>query len=126
MALRVLLVDDDTDIRTIFHMAFQAAGFEVREAVDGLNAIGILQIEEFDAIVLDMSMPRVDGVSALDTFRILKNGRTVPVIAVTALDDPVVEKRAMEAGAAALLHKPLSPNDVVAEVQKHIDAANAS
>lgn len=117
---RVLLVEDDSDIRMLFRLALTDAGFVVKEAVDGLEAIGLVQVEEFDAILLDLSMPRIDGVSALDTFKIMRNGQTVPIIAVTALDDPAIEKRALEAGAVAFLRKPVTPQKVVDTVREHL------
>ncbi len=117
---RVLLVEDDSDIRMLFRLALTDAGFVVKEAVDGLEAIGLVQVEEFDAILLDLSMPRIDGVSALDTFKIMRHGQTVPIIAVTALDDPAVEKRALEAGAVAFLRKPVTPQKVVDTVREHL------
>ncbi len=120
MKPRVLLVEDDADIRVLFGLAFRGAGFTVQEATDGLEAIAALQLDTFDAIVLDLSMPRVDGVSALDTFKIMRNGAGVPVITVTALDDPAIEKRALEAGAAVFMRKPVTPQQVVDAVRGQI------
>ena len=113
MKPRVLLVEDDADIRVLFGLAFREAGFTVQEASDGLEAIAALQLDTFDAIVLDLSMPRVDGVSALDTFKIMKNGQNIPIIAVSALDDPAVEERTLESGAVAFLHKPLTARELL-------------
>ncbi|HEX8236679.1 MAG TPA: response regulator [Abditibacteriaceae bacterium] len=120
MKPRVLLVEDDADIRVLFGLAFREAGFSVQEATDGLEAIAALQLDIFDAIVLDLSMPRVDGVSALDTFKIMRNGADVPVITVTALDDPAIEKRALEGGAAVFLRKPVTPQQIVDAVREQI------
>jgi two-component system KDP operon response regulator KdpE len=92
----------------------------VQEASDGLEAISALQLDTFDAIVLDLSMPRVDGVSALDTFKIMRNGADVPVITVTALDDPAIEKRILEGGASVFLRKPVTPQQVVDAVNEQI------
>lgn len=116
----ILFAEDDADIRILFCLAMRDAGFAVKEASDGLEAIAALQVEEFDAIVLDLSMPRIDGVAALDTFRVMRNGQRVPVIVVTALDDPAVEKRAMDGGAAAFLRKPVTPQQVVETVRQHL------
>jgi DNA-binding response OmpR family regulator len=120
MKPRVLLVEDDADIRVLFGMAFREAGFSVQEATDGLEAIAALQLDTFDAIILDLSMPRVDGVSALDTFKVMRNGADVPVITVTALDDPAIKKRALESGAAVFLRKPVTPQQLVDAVREQI------
>jgi DNA-binding response OmpR family regulator len=120
MKPRVLLVEDDADIRVLFGMAFREAGFSVQEATDGLEAIAALQLDTFDAIILDLSMPRVDGVSALDTFKVMRNGADVPVITVTALDDPAIKKRALESGAAVFLRKPVTLQQLVDAVREQI------
>lgn len=117
---RVLLVEDDPDIRRMFDLSLQDAGFEVKQARDGLEAIAMLQLESFDAIVLDLSMPRVDGMSALDTFQLMPHGLGIPIIAVTALDDPSVKQRALEAGAVEFLRKPLPPQRIIDALNKHI------
>jgi CheY-like chemotaxis protein len=120
MAHRVLMVEDDPDIRRMFNLFLQDAGFVVKEAADGLEAIAMLQLESFDAIILDLSMPRIDGMSALDTFQLMPHGVGIPIIAVTALDDPTVRQRALDAGAVEFLRKPLSPQRIVDVLNQHI------
>lgn len=119
---KVLLAEDDADLRTLFRIALQQAGFSVREAGDGLEAIGLVQIEAFDAVVLDISMPRIDGCSALSTFRRLRNGEDVPVVVVTALIDPAIRQRALDSGAVEFLEKPIAPDDLVEAVRRHVTA----
>jgi len=123
LAQKVLLVEDDPDMRLLFRLVLQNAGYAVKEAADGLQAIGMLQIEEFDAVVLDICMPRIDGCSALDTFKLMRHGRDTPVIAITALDDPALENRVYEAGAVAFLRKPLAPTQIVEAVRNAASAA---
>jgi CheY-like chemotaxis protein len=118
--MKILLVDDDSEIRRYFKMALEGAGFHVTEAQDGLSAIATLQNLHFDAIVLDLSMPRVDGVAALDTFKIMRNGVRVPVITATAFGDEAIEQRALESGAAAFLRKPVPADVLVETVQRCI------
>ena len=117
---KILLVDDETDIRMLFRLALQNAGFSVKEASDGLEAIGQLQVEEFDGVVIDISMPRLDGVSAISTFKSMRHGRDVPVIVMTALSDPVIKKKAFDQGAVAYLVKPLAPDDLVQALHQHV------
>lgn len=115
----VLLAEDDSDIRLLWRLAFQNAGFIVLEAADGLDAISMVQVEHLDAVVMDINMPRLDGNSALESIRLLRQGRNVPVIIVSAQNNPEVERRAIEAGAAEFLHKPLSPDTVIQAVRRH-------
>ncbi|MDF2440919.1 MAG: two-component system, chemotaxis family, chemotaxis protein CheY [Abditibacteriota bacterium] len=126
MSAKILLVDDENDIRMLFRLALQNAGYVVKEAADGLEAIGMIQVEVFDAVVLDISMPRLDGVSAIDTFRVMRNGQTVPIIVMTALSDAEVKRRAFEKGAVDFLVKPISPTDLVETLRRHIVTPNAS
>jgi two-component system chemotaxis response regulator CheY len=117
---KILLVDDETDIRMLFRLALQNAGFSVKEASDGLEAIGQLQVEEFDGVVIDISMPRLDGVSAIETFRLMRHGKDVPVIVMTALSDPQIRKSALEKGAVAYLVKPLTPDVLIDTLRHHV------
>jgi CheY-like chemotaxis protein len=119
---RVLLIEDDDDIRKVFRLALTKEGFTVIEAKDGVEALDIVQSQEFDALVLDLSMPRLDGVDMLDSFRTMPSGKKVPVIVVTALDDPAIVQRTLEAGATAFLRKPILPAKVASTVRQHIAA----
>lgn len=120
MSAKILLVDDENDIRMLFRLALQNAGYIVKEAADGLEAIGMVQVEAFDAVVLDISMPRLDGVSAIETFRSMRNGQTVPVIVITALSDAEIKRRAFEKGAVDFLVKPISPVDLIEALKRHV------
>jgi CheY-like chemotaxis protein len=117
---KILLVDDETDIRMLFRLALQNAGFAVKEASDGLEAIGQLQVEEFDAVVLDISMPRLDGVAAIETFKTMRHGRDVPVIVMTALSDQRLKQKAFEKGAVAYLVKPIVPDELVSVLHQQL------
>jgi two-component system chemotaxis response regulator CheY len=107
----------------VFRLALVKEGFAVTEANDGLEALDIVQTEEFDALVLDLSMPRVDGVAMLDSFKTMPSGKKVPIIVVTALDDPAIEERAREAGATDFLRKPILPGKVASTVRRHLEAS---
>jgi CheY-like chemotaxis protein len=121
---RVLLIEDDADIRRVFRLALEREGFTVTEANDGLEALDIVRTQEFDALVLDLSMPRVDGVAMLDRFKTMPSGKKVPIIVVTALDDPALVQRTLEAGATAFLHKPILPAKVASTVRRHLAASD--
>ncbi|MDQ3814650.1 MAG: response regulator [Armatimonadota bacterium] len=117
---KILLVEDDPDMRLLFRLILQNAGYAVKEAADGLQAIGMLQVEEFDAVMLDICMPRIDGCSALDTFKMMRHGQCTPVITITALDDPTLESRVYESGAFAFLRKPVAPSMMIETVRNAI------
>jgi two-component system chemotaxis response regulator CheY len=123
---KVLLIEDDTDIRRVFRLALMSEGFTVTEAGDGLEALHIVQSEAFDAVVLDLSLPRMDGASMLDSLKTMPSGQKVPIFIVSALDDPAVEERMMQAGAAVFLRKPILPAKVASTVRRHLVASNES
>lgn len=63
---RILAVDDSASMRQMVAFALQGAGFEVTEAEDGQAALDIAQNEQFDAVVADVNMPRMDGITLID------------------------------------------------------------
>jgi two-component system, cell cycle response regulator DivK len=114
----VLVVDDVEDNRDIYATYLQAEGFDVQQAVDGEQALACVAKKKPDAIVMDLSMPRVDGWEA--TRRIKSNPQTkdVVVLIVTghAMSDEVA--RARELGADDVCTKPCLPQEVVAHVRR--------
>lgn len=109
---RVLLVEDDPEMRELMALALRGDGYEVREAADGLEALRLLGAEEnpgFDLVVSDVRMPGCSGLEMLQRLR----GRPsqIPVVLVTAFGDRETHARARRLG-AALLDKPFELNDL--------------
>lgn len=126
MAQTVLIVEDDPGTRRLFRLTLQSAGLEVKEATDGLDAIGVLQMESVDLILTDLEMPKIDGISAIDTYISMRNARDVPIIVATGSADPGMIQRAKDAGAVAVLRKPLSPDQLIAAVNAQLGASNGN
>jgi two-component system chemotaxis response regulator CheY len=120
MSHKILLVEDAEDTRAVFRLGLELEGFQVVEAADGLEMISILQIEEVSAMVVDISMPRIDGISAIRTVKAMPRHRNAVVIVVTALLDPDVQARAYEAGAVEVLSKPIAPPRIVETLRKYL------
>jgi two-component system, cell cycle response regulator DivK len=114
----ILVVDDTEDNRTIFRMCLEDAGFRLDEAVDGLDALAHIERERPALVVMDLSMPVMDGWET--TRRIKANPETrhirVLVISGHASDDWVA--RAKEAGADDVAFKPCGPDDLVARIRQ--------
>jgi CheY-like chemotaxis protein len=109
---RVLLVEDDPEMRELMALALRGDGYEVREAADGLEALRLLGAEEnpgIDLVVSDVRMPGCSGLEMLQRLR----GRPsqIPVVLVTAFGDRETHARARRLG-AALLDKPFELNDL--------------
>jgi PAS domain S-box-containing protein len=113
-SMQVLVVDDVKDTRQLLDMAFGLAGHRTATASSGTEALELIAKQRFDAVVLDIEMPHMDGWEVLEAIRLLPFGAQVPVILFTAHQDPDMEARAREAGAYALLNKPLLPKYVIA------------
>ena len=119
----ILLVDDDEDCRIICRTFLRHAGFRVSECSDGESAIVRARQEKPDLILMDLSLPRVNGWEATRVLKGDDRTRTIPVVALTANAFPADQKRASEMGFDGYLTKPVSPRDVFAEVQCQMQRA---
>jgi CheY-like chemotaxis protein len=116
----LLLVEDNEDNRIIYSTVLRHIGYDVVEALDGLQAISLARSVLPDLILMDISIPEVDGWEAT---RILRNDpatRDIPIIALTAHALADDRERAQAVGFTSYLAKPVEPRAVVAEVQRWI------
>jgi CheY-like chemotaxis protein len=101
---KVLVIDDEDEVRQVLHEFLESRGYEVRAAESGAVALSILEPFEPDVVLLDVSMPEMDGVEVLK--RIVEARPTLPVIMVTANADIGVTSRLLALGAADYIPKP--------------------
>lgn len=116
----LLLVEDNEDNRIIYSTVLRHVGYRVVEAEDGAQAIALARSERPDLILMDISIPEVDGWEATRILRGDPTTSAIPIIALTAhalADDRV---RALEVGFTSYLAKPIEPRAVVAEVRRWI------
>ena len=114
----LLLVEDNEDNRIIYSTVLKHAGYEVVEALDGAQAIALARSLLPDLILMDISIPEVNGWDATRILRQEPATSAIPIIALTAhalADDRV---RATEVGFTAYLAKPIEPRAVLAEVRR--------
>lgn len=111
MPKRVLVVEDDDDVRALYQRAFQAAGFETTEACDGEEAIQLLGEQAPDAMVLDISMPKVSGLQVIEHVREELGLKDLPIVVATAY--PHLAEATLSAGATHTLLKPLALKKLV-------------
>ncbi|GAV31841.1 transcriptional regulatory protein yycF [Coriobacteriaceae bacterium EMTCatB1] len=111
---RALVVDDERNIRDLVKVYLVAAGFEVDEAEDGLAAVDMVGRGSYDAIVLDIMLPKADGA---EVCRRIRERSDVPVIMLTARDVESDKVALLEAGADDYVTKPFSPPELVARVR---------
>jgi len=103
---KIMIVDDDPDLRQALRLRLRANHYETVNAVDGYSAIALAYKEHPDLIILDLGLPAGDGFVVLDRLQKDDKLSTIPVIVLTARDPQGSERRALQAGAAAFLQKP--------------------
>jgi DNA-binding response OmpR family regulator len=114
-AASVLVVDDDRVTRHMTRSVLTKAGFNVRVAKDGAEAIDRLRARRFDLMLLDVWMPRMDGLTVLDRMKRVKHRPTV--VMLTSDDAPETLLRAIRQQAHQFVHKPIEPPALVALVR---------
>jgi two-component system cell cycle response regulator DivK len=124
--LRVLIVDDFTDARDMYREYFQFAGFDVVEAANGVEALRHAREAAPHIILMDLSLPVLDGWEATRRLKADDQTADIPVIALTSHALTGTFERASEAGCDSILTKPCLPADVVNEVHKLMKAGSRS
>ncbi len=108
--MKILLVDDEIDARTVARLSLrQLAGFEVVEAANGSEALRLAASQPFDAIVLDVMMPDMDGPTVFEALRQRPETATTPIVFLTAKAMPDEVARLQKLGAAGIYTKPFDP-----------------
>jgi two-component system, chemotaxis family, chemotaxis protein CheY len=114
---RVLVVDDGTLIRLYYREALEAAGFEVAEAINGIEALEKVLTDRFDLLIVDINMPKMDGVSFLRTLRSqLGAVGAVPALVISSEAGEQDAAAARAAGANYYLIKPIAAPELVLHV----------
>jgi two-component system cell cycle response regulator DivK len=123
---RVLVVDDYPDAREMYAEYLEFSGFDVIQAVNGMEALQRAVDAAPDIILMDLSLPVMDGWEA--TRRLKEDARTnsIPVVALTGHALAGISEGAMKAGCDAFVTKPCLPEDLVKEIRKLLDRAPKS
>ncbi|WP_273730127.1 response regulator transcription factor [Leuconostoc mesenteroides] len=112
---KILVVDDETAIATLLQYNLQQNGYEVTVASDGLSAYQKAKEQQFNAILLDLMLPEMDGMTVLKQLR--QDKVSTPIILVTAKGDEFDRVLGLELGADDYITKPFSPREVVARLK---------
>ena len=104
---RVLLVDDAATVRLYHSQLLAPAGFDVSEAVNGLDAVEAALNSRFDLFIIDVNMPKMDGYACVERLRGATIGTDAPIVMISTEDGPLDAERAYAAGANLYLVKPV-------------------
>jgi DNA-binding response OmpR family regulator len=112
----ILVADDDPDIRSLVVLRLERSGYRVLRASDGREALDIALREHPDLAVLDITMPKLDGMEVTRNLRAHDETRAIPVILLTARVQEDDVAKGLDAGATDYLKKPFSPQELGARV----------
>jgi two-component system OmpR family response regulator len=113
--MRILVVEDDPDLNRQLSEALKTAGYVVDSAKDGEDGHFLGDTEPYDAVVLDIGLPRMDGISVLEAWR--RAGRNMPVLILTARDRWSDKVQGIDAGADDYVAKPFHIEEVLARIR---------
>jgi DNA-binding response OmpR family regulator len=113
-----LLVEDYPDALEMYSEMLRSAGYAVVPAKDGQQALDLATTERFDLIVLDIALPKVDGITVIHTLRGQPRTQYVPIITLSALTSRGMHKAILTAGANLALDKPCLPDKLAAAVRE--------
>ena len=125
---KILVVDDEAKIREVIKEYAEFSGYEVTEAEDGMSALGLCKLNDYDLIIMDIMMPKLDGFSACKEIKKIKD---IPVIMLSARGEEYDKLFGFELGIDDYVVKPFSPKELMARVnavlnRKHAAAGPAS
>ncbi|MGI6204820.1 MAG: response regulator transcription factor [Anaerovoracaceae bacterium] len=111
---KLLVVDDEAKIREVIREYSEFNGYEVDEAADGLEAVGMCKLNDYDLIIMDVMMPKLDGFSACKE---IKKIRDIPIIMLSARNEEYDKLFGFDLGIDDYVTKPFSPKELIARVQ---------
>lgn len=121
--MKILIVDDEMNIRNVVREYAEHEGFKTDEAADGMEAIAMAKAQDYDLIIMDVMMPRLDGFSACKEIRKAKD---TPIIILSARDDEYDQQHGFDLGIDDYVTKPFSPPLLMARVKAVVSRRNAS
>jgi len=117
----IMVVDDDANIRAVLKYRFEKENYAIQVATNGIEALAQIKARRPDLVLLDLMMPRMDGVECLTRLKNNPKTQGIPVIVLTALGHAPQYDRVRELGAVSLIVKPFSPRHLVDEVKRALN-----
>lgn len=120
MSKSILAVDDSASVRQMVAFTLKAAGYDVTEAVDGMDGLDKAKGKSFNLVLTDQNMPRMDGLTLIRSLRSLPSYRSTPTLMLTTESSDAMKAKGKEAGATGWVVKPFDPQRLVEVVKKVI------
>ncbi len=117
----ILLVDDEANVRTVFSDVLKRVGYQVKAVEDGHKAIKEVEEKTYNLALVDLRMPKMDGIEILENIK--KRKPQIPVIIYTAHGSITTAVEAMRKGASDYLNKPFSPEELKLSIRKALEGA---
>jgi two-component system chemotaxis response regulator CheY len=114
----ILAVDDSASMRQMVSFTLKGAGYDVVEAVDGVDALNKAKSKKFDCIVTDVNMPNKDGITLIKDLRSLPDYKFVPMLMLTTESGADKKLQGKAAGATGWIVKPFNPDQLLKTIQK--------
>ncbi len=114
----ILAVDDSPSIRKLVSCTLASAGYDVVEAGDGVEALGIAQANTVDLVVADVYMPTMDGISLIKELRALPAYKFTPILMLTSAFIDETKQQGKEAGVTGWIVKPFKPEELLSTIKK--------
>ena len=119
---RILIVDDYADAREMYREFLVFKGYDVMEATNGREALEKASATPFDLIVLDLALPKIDGMQVIKALHEGPKTRGLPIIVLSGSVQPAVRDQVLKAGAALFLKKPCLPEELEAAMRAFVSA----
>ncbi|WP_371744881.1 response regulator [Methylobacter sp. S3L5C] len=116
----ILVVDDSRSLRQMVTFCLTSAGYQVHEAADGVEALKITQGQQFDLVLTDQNMPRMDGLTFIESLRTQPAYQKIPILMLTTESSDEMKAKGRAAKATGWLVKPFDPEKLIAVVKKVI------
>jgi DNA-binding response OmpR family regulator len=123
---KILIVEDDDDLRRGLTLRLKAAGYEIAHAQDGVSAISKARQEHPDVVLLDLGLPAGDGLTVLERYDNLPDLCGIPVVVLTGRDPRVAEPATRKFNVAAFLQKPADNRDLLDAIERALTGETAA
>jgi len=120
MPANILIVDDSASMRQLVAFTLQDAGFNVTQAVDGVDALTKSAPNKADIVITDLNMPNMDGIELIRQLRAKSEYKFTPIIMLTTESQDAKKQEGRQAGASGWIVKPFTPDQLVGVVKKFI------